>query len=160
MRRTVPKRGDAGAPSARPSERWLSGRKRRFAKSVTGYPLVRRFESCPLRFVCRRPTQALENQALSSGVFRLAQSLWRSGLRIKSTSTRLINGSIGRSTTAAWNLCARWRPEERRIVHVGPLRSGPISECDIESRSLNKPGTRGRTAFPHSQLSTSESRPS
>ena len=32
------------------SERWLSGRKRRFAKSVTG-KLVRRFESCPLRSV-------------------------------------------------------------------------------------------------------------
>lgn len=30
-------------------ERWLSGRKRGFAKSVTGQ-LVRRFESCPLRF--------------------------------------------------------------------------------------------------------------
>ena len=30
-------------------ERWLSGRKRRFAKSVIGYPLIRRFESCPLR---------------------------------------------------------------------------------------------------------------
>ena len=33
---------------ARALERWLSGRKRRFAKSVTG-KLVRRFESCPLR---------------------------------------------------------------------------------------------------------------
>ena len=31
-----------------PSERWLSGRKRRFAKSVT-WKRVRRFESCPLR---------------------------------------------------------------------------------------------------------------
>ena len=31
-------------------ERWLSGRKRRFAKSVTG-KLVRRFESCPLRLL-------------------------------------------------------------------------------------------------------------
>ena len=30
------------------SERWLSGRKRGFAKPVTGQ-LVRRFESCPLR---------------------------------------------------------------------------------------------------------------
>ena len=29
-------------------ERWLSGRKRRFAKPMTG-KLVRRFESCPLR---------------------------------------------------------------------------------------------------------------
>ena len=49
-------------------ERWLSGLKRRFAKSVTG-KLVRRFESCPLRslfFVFRK---SLIQKDLQKGIF-------------------------------------------------------------------------------------------
>ena len=34
-----------------PVERWLSGRKRRFAKPVTGVNLVHGFESRPLRLL-------------------------------------------------------------------------------------------------------------
>ena len=59
-----------------PLERWLSGRKRRFAKPVGG-KLPRRFESCPLRFllsgkdlgVQRRPSKgfAIPCRALLSG---------------------------------------------------------------------------------------------
>jgi hypothetical protein len=44
-------------------ERWLSGRKRGFAKSVTG-KLVRRFESCPLRSYPRRRRNMLYDNVL------------------------------------------------------------------------------------------------
>ena len=79
-------------------ERWLSGRKRRLAKpeSSTG---DRRFESCPLRSLRKRPSQVVAEQLLVAGVLRLSPSV-RQILGQTTTKSVLSRGAFARVSTA------------------------------------------------------------